>query len=84
MIRANSKTSIFAKSPSQKSVDLEDAIAYWKMILSGRFKYLDLWIDFLQEHHKRAISKDTWNLLLEFAVTINDDFSNYDNEGEFN
>jgi len=71
----------FAKNPSQKSLDLEDAIAYWKMILSGRFKYLNYWIEFLQENHKRAISKDTWNLLLEFSIVIKDDFSNYDEEG---
>jgi hypothetical protein len=38
----------FAKSSSQKSLDLEDAVAYWKMILADRFKYLDLWIQFLQ------------------------------------
>ena len=38
----------FAKNPSQKSLDLEDAIAYWKMILSDRFKFLETWIKFLQ------------------------------------
>lgn len=38
----------FAKNPSQKSLDLEDAIAYWKMILSDRFKFLEIWIKFLQ------------------------------------
>ena len=37
----------FAKAPSQKSLDLEDAIAYWKMLLTDRFKYLDIWIKFL-------------------------------------
>ena len=37
----------FAKNPSQKSLELEDAIAYWKMILNDRFKYLDIWIQFL-------------------------------------
>ena len=37
----------FAKTPSQKSLDLEDAIAYWRMLLSDRFKYLDIWIKFL-------------------------------------
>ena len=37
----------FAKNPTQKSLELEDAIAYWKMILNDRFKYLDIWIKFL-------------------------------------
>lgn len=27
--------------------DLEMAIAYWNLVLSGRFKFLDLWNKFL-------------------------------------
>jgi len=37
----------FAKSANQKSLDLDDAIAYWRMLLTDRFTNLDIWIKFL-------------------------------------
>lgn len=37
----------YAKNPGQKGLDLDMAIAYWNIVLRGRFKFLDAWCKFL-------------------------------------
>lgn len=37
----------YAKEHAQKGIDLEMAIAYWNIVLQGRFKFLDMWCKFL-------------------------------------
>lgn len=38
----------YAKNPGQKGLDLDMAIAYWNIVLSDKFKFLQLWTQFLQ------------------------------------
>ncbi|KIR60386.1 defective in Cullin neddylation protein 1 [Cryptococcus bacillisporus CA1873] len=40
----------------------------------------DLWIEFMQQKNK-AVSKDTWALLVDFARSIDKDFKEYDEDG---
>lgn len=72
----------FAKIENQKNLSLETAIAFWDLLMAERFEYLDEWKKFLNEHHGKAISKDTWNLFWDFATNFSD-FSSHDTDGIF-
>lgn len=37
----------YAKEAGQKGLELDMAIAYWNIVMKGRFKFLDLWCKFL-------------------------------------
>lgn len=71
----------YAKNAGQKSVDLEIAIEYWKILLGKKFKHLNLWFEYLETFHKKPISRDTWMLLYDFVHLINEPMTNYDEEG---
>lgn len=44
----------YAKNPGQKGLDLEMAVAYWRIVLADRFPYLEMWCSFL------VVSRTLW------------------------
>lgn len=87
----------FARREGQKSLALENALAFWDLVMpasptwrgndgAGEFtkEQLELWKRFLSEQTGgRAVSKDTWIQFLDFTKEINEDFSNHDFDGEY-
>lgn len=77
-------TYAFLRPSGQKSLPLETAIDYWKLLLGRRWKgHIDSWIEFLENEYKKSIAKDTWNMLYEFVGLCNADpeLKGYDEEG---
>ncbi|KAH7665590.1 DCN1-like protein 1/2 [Dioscorea alata] len=72
----------WAKEKGQKSLALDTAIGMWQLLFAEKnWPLVDQWCQFLQVKHNKAISRDTWSQLLEFAKTIDPSLSNYDAEG---
>ncbi|EGC30820.1 hypothetical protein DICPUDRAFT_83266 [Dictyostelium purpureum] len=69
------------KATNQKNVSLQMCIELWTIVLKPKFADIQIWFDFLNSNHKLAISKDTWNLFLDFIRIANDDISKYDSDG---
>ncbi|KAL5746622.1 hypothetical protein ACOSP7_027768 [Xanthoceras sorbifolium] len=65
-----------------KSLALDTAIGMWQLLFAEKqWPLVDHWCQFLQARHNKAISRDTWSQLLEFARTVDPALSTYDAEG---
>ncbi|KAJ7305841.1 hypothetical protein JRQ81_010207 [Phrynocephalus forsythii] len=64
----------------QRSLHREIAIALWKLVFTqNKPPILDQWLHFLNENPSgiKGISRDTWNMFLNFTQVIGPDLSNY-------
>lgn len=48
-----------------------------------QYSLLPLWEEFMEKVNKKAVTKDLWNQMFEFATTVKTDFSDYDEVGNF-
>ncbi|CAI9295286.1 unnamed protein product [Lactuca saligna] len=72
----------WAKEKGQKSLALDTAIGMWQLLFEEKeWPLVDHWCQFLQARHNKAISRDTWSQLLEFARSVDPTLANYDAEG---
>lgn len=65
----------------QRILPVDTAIVLWKLIFNVREPaILQRWLNFLESQDSiRGIPKDTWNMFLNFAESVqNGDLSNYD------
>lgn len=75
----------WAKEKGQKCLQLDVALGMWQLLFDGArggeaapWPHAAAWCDFLQKHHGRAVSRDTWAQLFEFARSVRPDFSDFD------
>ncbi|CEM03285.1 unnamed protein product [Vitrella brassicaformis CCMP3155] len=71
----------FALDQGQRTLPLEMCVEFWKMLLRDHFTLLDDWLEFVKDHCKNNVTKDTWMMLYDLATTISPDLSNYDGDG---
>lgn len=71
-------TFTFGLEPGFRIVSLDMAVILWRLVFSVHTPaILERWLYFLEQHpHIRGVPKDTWNMFLNFAETV--DITAYD------
>jgi len=60
---------LLCSEKGKKLVELDVALAMWDLLLPpSRWQHIEAWKEFMRTHHKRPVSRDTWNQLLEFVL----------------
>ena len=72
---------VLARQPGQKSVLIEAAVEFWRMLFSPAgfdwttkgFNWIETYLTFIQEKWNKSISKDLWDQTLFFAKKTRED-----------
>jgi len=73
----------FAMEPGfgVRTLPAEVAKQMWALTISEQFTHLQEFYAFLDEKGVKAVTKDVWDMLLTFATSVEDDMSDYDDDG---
>jgi len=69
------------EEPDRKSLDLEPAIEFIRIVLPQHFPLCNEFLEFIKGQKLKSITADVWNQLFEFARDIKPDLSNYEVDG---
>jgi hypothetical protein len=69
----------FARDKSFKNLQMEVALDLWELLLAGKCRFLQDWIEFLKTEKRdlQVVQKDTWNMLLELIESTGGDFTKF-------
>ncbi|CAO3649368.1 unnamed protein product [Mucor fragilis] len=74
----------YVKSASQKSMEVEMAIALWHILLEHTYPIVKSFTQFIQEKKPvKVINKDQWSSLLDFCKAVPEDLANYDSSSSW-
>lgn len=61
----------FSREVGCRNLNIDVAIALWRLLLGEKFPMVERWIAFLEARGKRHdVSKDTWEMLLDFLEIV--------------
>lgn len=64
-----------------KVINLIFHFSYWSLLFQNKDARVSLWSEFLKKEKQKGVSPDTWNLFLEFLLSIDSKCTNYDPTG---
>lgn len=67
---------VIGREENQRALDKDTALVYWSLLFkrpgmswkSDNYDWVTLWTKFVEEKYTRTVSRDMWNMTLEFAL----------------
>ncbi|GLC44175.1 hypothetical protein PLESTB_000900200 [Pleodorina starrii] len=71
------------REPGKRNIQMDVAVAAWRLVLPGRFRLLERWCTFTAASSAVVVTQDLWRQVLDFSRTVHEDLSNFDSAGSW-